>query len=334
VVSKTVRRIAQLVAVLLITYGWSANTVAAGSHYDLCQDVCTSITSCNADCSTGGGDLPLFDTDCGTWNDGLCENTCETSCNSDSDPATECTDSGGSSSTCEDYGTYLHCGDDVCAGDEDTDNCSADCGADYPLDDEPDAWAWAAAADHVLQTVDVESITLETLSSTLSILQGDGMISIGSIHQWSGNDTGLIYYEQDQAPCPKPEEGVTGSSKNVIYVPVCPMMAAIKKDLEMQVMTSSRLATRSGFASAALCFIPGGQVACAGLLLFSAVIYELSNQAQDQLNTLNAKDRCSSCRLGDNCSYGSEPEPFTELDSKARSKESAKTLRLKPALAR
>lgn len=125
------------VCLLIAIAFWAGNgRVSASSQprYDWCAEICTVDAACNTDCSIPPeGEIFGRDTTCGEAEYG-CGNTCDSICNVYEDGETSCEDGG--STTCEGYGTYLTCGDDVCAaGEEDFVSCAADCPAPEEADE-------------------------------------------------------------------------------------------------------------------------------------------------------------------------------------------------------
>jgi hypothetical protein len=56
--------------------------------------------------------------DCETFNQGVCDNTCETVCNQRSSTGSEiCFGNGGEQTTCGNYNKFVQCGDGVCSAD-------------------------------------------------------------------------------------------------------------------------------------------------------------------------------------------------------------------------
>jgi hypothetical protein len=80
-------------------------TIMCGEYHDgpangwcleECSDVCTTETACNRDCLQTGDPF-----DCETYSQGICDNTCETVCNSATSTGEEfCLGNGGVGTTC------------------------------------------------------------------------------------------------------------------------------------------------------------------------------------------------------------------------------------------
>jgi len=122
-----------LTAAVTIVHGLPA--LSAASMSQLCDQTCGPTADCSTECYPDGTALengyPL--TTCGDWGDCALPPTCANLCGEWIDGATACQDANEDWITCEDYGTYLHCGDKVCVeGAEDCDNCSDDCKACPP----------------------------------------------------------------------------------------------------------------------------------------------------------------------------------------------------------
>jgi len=128
----------RVIVYVAVVYGLAAvNTGLSASSSDLvdtCPEVCSLSTSCEEACM-GLGD-PGYLTTCGDYYMGSCGNTCEETCRPWVTGTSECTETGGGSTTCENYipiywegPTFQDCGDDFCAaeGGENSDTCPADC---------------------------------------------------------------------------------------------------------------------------------------------------------------------------------------------------------------
>ena len=95
-------------------------TIMCGEYHDgpsngwcleECSDVCTTETACNRACLQTGDPF-----DCETYAQGICDNTCETICNSATSTGEEfCLGNGGAGTTCANYGKFARCNDGVCA---------------------------------------------------------------------------------------------------------------------------------------------------------------------------------------------------------------------------
>ena len=117
----TFRRSMFVVTLLVCLFGRNELTILGAAptvQFDLCESICTLDVPCDTDCDVYYPDSPTFSTDCGTYNDGQCGNTCDVICTPYESGATECEDIDGEPTTCEEYGVYLHCEDDTCVSGE------------------------------------------------------------------------------------------------------------------------------------------------------------------------------------------------------------------------
>lgn len=119
---------------LYLTTGGNLSA-ATGHRTDVCTEACSVDADCATECHIEYPDGPPFDTDCGSFTEGQCGDTCAVICSPIESGETECNGPGGDPTTCEDYGIYLHCGDAFCATGygETCGNCPGDCYCPTPI---------------------------------------------------------------------------------------------------------------------------------------------------------------------------------------------------------
>ena len=137
-------RVAALIAMLIVYVGHqravleAAPTMTAPIATEWCANICDEAVSCSEPCLVVVGQEPAMEVTCGQFDGGPTNDWCDgDGC------AAECSWwSLGSDvcwwedeeSTCEDYGEFGECGDDVCVAwqGEDCDICPEDCGGTCP----------------------------------------------------------------------------------------------------------------------------------------------------------------------------------------------------------
>lgn len=128
-------RVAAIIAVFLVYFGHQREGVeAAPIVTDWCFNVCDAEANCTEPCLVVQGELPALEITCGEYdggpsNDWCNGDGCEEQCSWWSSPSDVCWWQN-EPSTCEDYGDFGECGDDVCVGwqGETCGNCEEDCG--------------------------------------------------------------------------------------------------------------------------------------------------------------------------------------------------------------